>query len=99
MISGTERFDLGTGGSWRKSDDAPWTRRSLTGGARLDELVARYQSLGLEVRLEPVTSETTFESEEERRECEACLGSDPSLRVIYTRPITQPQEWPGAEER
>lgn len=85
-------------GPGRVGRSAPWTRRSLAGGPRLDELVAIYQSLGLEVRLEPVTSETTFESEEEKRECGACLGSDPSLRVIYTRPATRPQEWPGVEE-
>jgi len=57
-----------------------WERKSMVGEPRLSELVELYQSLGLEVHLEPI-------GEEGDEECRVCFGGPDKEKymVIYTR--------------
>jgi len=58
-----------------------WTRQSVLSEPRLSEVVELYESMGLEVRVEPVDLEELDE------ECKACFEADPeSCKVVYTRP-------------
>ena len=63
--------------------EAPgWTRQFTTEVERANEYVELYESLGNEVRLEPVTPELLV-----AEECAACiLAARDRYRVIYTRP-------------
>ncbi len=67
--------------AWREGQlaRAGWTRRFIAGPPRLEEAVELYETLGYEVRLEPVSSE------ELREECEGCALAPALFRVIYTR--------------
>lgn len=56
-----------------------WTRRFVAAPPRLAEAVELYESLGYEVRVEPVPEE------EWARECEGCALAPALFRVIYTR--------------
>ncbi|MEJ5378330.1 MAG: hypothetical protein WHX93_17280 [bacterium] len=59
-----------------------WTRQFVASEPRLSEAVELYRSLGLEVRLEPV-SPGSLEGE-----CLQCLEAAPDrFKVIYTRPV------------
>lgn len=57
-----------------------WERKSVAGEPRLSELVELYQSIGLEVHLEPV-------SEDASEECQICFEGQPKGKymVIYAR--------------
>jgi hypothetical protein len=57
-----------------------WTRQTTIDEPRLSELAELYESLGLEVHLEPVVAEEMSE------ECKQCFKGDPGdYRTIYTR--------------
>jgi deoxyadenosine/deoxycytidine kinase len=59
-----------------------WVRRFTIEAERAAEYVELYESLGDEVRLEPVTPELLVSAE-----CTACiLAAREKYRVIYTRP-------------
>jgi hypothetical protein len=58
-----------------------WERRFVTAPDRLFEQVALYNSLGYEVRLEPVAPE------ELRDECSGCLAALTLYHVLYTRKV------------
>lgn len=60
-------------------DEAGWIRRFVGAPPRLQEAVALYESLGLEVRLE-LPSAVDLEAE-----CEDCAAATALFRVIYTR--------------
>ena len=66
--------------------EGDWKRRMVASEPRLSEVVAMYESLGFEVRLEPVSADDPYWAEEG---CTACLD-DPAeaerTRVVYTRP-------------
>ena len=62
------------------AEHAGWTRRFTASEPRLSEMADLYRSLGLEVRLGEATPEPG-------QDCLAC-GDDPSVRTIYTRPLT-----------
>jgi hypothetical protein len=60
-----------------------WTKRFLAGGSRLKEATESYESMGLEVHLEPARAEDLA--------CSECHPQQPSTTiegwyVIYTRP-------------
>lgn len=57
-----------------------WTRRFVAAPPRLGEAVALYESLGLEVLLDPLRDD-----ELEREECRGCVLALSVFRVIYTR--------------
>jgi hypothetical protein len=58
-----------------------WTRRFIYDEPRLSEAKEMYESLGMEVRLEPVIPE------ELEVGCDTCIKTDPDrYKVIYTRP-------------
>ncbi len=58
-----------------------WTRRFIYDEPRLSEAKEMYESLGLEVRLEPVIPEELDEG------CDTCFKEYPDrYKVIYTRP-------------
>jgi hypothetical protein len=56
-----------------------WLRRFVASGPRLDEMVALYLSLGLDVRLE-LLSRCDVDDD-----CADCLTGGPEPRIIYTR--------------
>ena len=56
-----------------------WTRRFVGSPPRLQEAVALYESLGLEVRLESPGPEDLQDF------CEDCAAATTLFRVIYTR--------------
>jgi len=56
-----------------------WTRRFVGGPPRLQEVRELYESVGLEVRLEPLGSE------ELNPECGDCTLARTFFRVVYTR--------------
>ncbi|NIP37166.1 MAG: hypothetical protein GWN18_19500 [Thermoplasmata archaeon] len=66
-----------------------WKRRMVASEPRLSEIVEMYESLGYEVKLEPVDPDDPGWDEDE---CTACLD-DPAeaerTRVVYTRPRTE----------
>jgi hypothetical protein len=57
-----------------------WVRRFVASGPRLDEMVALYESLRLEVMLVPLQGCDPDD------ECAGCLSGGPEPRIIYTRP-------------
>lgn len=58
-----------------------WTKQFVAAEPRLSEAVELYRSLGLEVRLEPLSPA------EEGEECRSCLEANRErFKVIYTRP-------------
>jgi len=56
-----------------------WVRRFVASGPRLDEMVALYRSLHLEVMLEPLRACDVA------ADCADCLTGGPEPRIIYTR--------------
>lgn len=59
-----------------------WIRQFTIEAERADEYVELYESLGNEVRVEPVTPDLLVSEE-----CTACiLAAREKYRVIYTRP-------------
>jgi hypothetical protein len=66
-----------------------WMRRFTAVGARLNEAVELYRSLGFEVRLEP--AEPGAEQVADSAACSECFVMS-LARTIYTRP---PQRRPG----
>jgi hypothetical protein len=56
-----------------------WLRRFVASGPRLDEMVALYQSLGLDVRLELLSRRDVDD------DCADCLTGGSEPRIIYTR--------------
>jgi hypothetical protein len=59
-----------------------WTRQFTIAAERADEYAGLYESLGNEVRVEPVTPDLLV-----AEECQACiLAARDRYRVIYTRP-------------
>lgn len=70
----------------RKDRDAElasegWARRFITSPPRLQESRELYESMGLEVHLDPIT-ETEL-----RHECAGCALALAFFRVIYTREL------------
>ncbi|NTU81489.1 MAG: hypothetical protein HGA45_19260 [Chloroflexales bacterium] len=59
---------------------AGWTRRFVAGPARLKEVVALYESLGLEVHLEQLDPAGLDD------DCQGCALALALFRVVYTRP-------------
>ncbi len=63
-----------------------WKRRMMASEPRLSEVVKMYESLGFEVRLEPVGPDDPYWDEED---CTACF-IDPEVaertKMVYTRP-------------
>lgn len=58
-----------------------WVRQFTADEPRLSEAVELYESLGLEVHLEPVTPDKSAE------ECQICFEEDADrYKTIYTRP-------------
>jgi hypothetical protein len=58
-----------------------WTRRFISEGERLKEMVEMYESLGFEVHLESV------KAGESQEECDLCFDvEDKTYYTIYTRP-------------
>ncbi len=58
-----------------------WVRQFTADEPRLSEAVELYESLGLEVHLEPVTLDESAE------ECQICFEEDVDrYKTIYTRP-------------
>jgi signal recognition particle subunit SEC65 len=66
-----------------------WKRRMVASEPRLSEIVEMYESLGYEVKLEPLDPNDPGWDEEA---CTLCLD-DPveseRTRVVYTRPLTE----------
>lgn len=63
-----------------------WKRRMVASEPRLTEIVEMYESLGYEVRLEPVDPDDPGWDEDE---CTVCLEGPTEAertRVVYTRP-------------
>jgi len=57
-----------------------WTRQFVANEPRLSEAVELYESLGMEVLLEPLPADA------EEGECRSCLDVAPEqFRIIYTR--------------
>jgi hypothetical protein len=56
-----------------------WVRRFAASGPRLDEMVALYRSLQLDVFLEPLNECDLDDG------CADCLSGGPDPRIIYTR--------------
>ncbi len=70
-----------------------WTRQFVAAEPRLSEAVELYRSLGLEVRLEPVTPGSL------KGECVQCLEAAPDrFKVIYTRPVDRGSPGGKAEQ-
>lgn len=70
-----------------------WERRFVACEPRLSEMVELYQSIGFEVRLEPLPTKEEAEAEGGCAEsgCTVCLDADSDrYRIIFTR---------GAESR
>ena len=59
-----------------------WQRRFVVSPPRLQEAIELYESLGLEVRSDPVTDEELAE------ECRGCALATGLFRVLYTRTPT-----------
>jgi hypothetical protein len=60
--------------------DEGWEKRTTIGEPKLSEIVAEYESLGFEVRLEPVN----FDELDEK--CQKCYGTHPDkFRTVYVR--------------
>jgi hypothetical protein len=63
-----------------------WKRRMVASEPRLSEIIEMYESLGFEVRLDPVSPDDPYWDEDD---CTACLD-DPNeaerTKVVYTRP-------------
>jgi len=57
-----------------------WVRQFTADEPRLSEAVELYESLGLEVHLEPVTPDESAE------ECQICFQEGDGYKTIYTRP-------------
>jgi hypothetical protein len=57
-----------------------WTRRTVAGPSRLDELTALYRQLGFDIRLEPL------ELDDVEQCCTGCAPDLVDCRAIYTRP-------------
>ena len=64
-----------------------WERKFVTEEPRLSEMVEIYRSLGLEVHLEPVSTEKRND-DDECQECRICFEGQPEgeYMIIYTRP-------------
>ncbi len=62
-----------------QDEEAGWERRFVAAPPRLQEAVDLYESLGLEVRLEPPGPDDLEEV------CESCAAAVSLFRVIYTR--------------
>ena len=62
-----------------------WERRTVAQEPRLAEIVALYEELGFEVKVEPLSRDDPFLQDPE---CDACF-EDPAVRaatgVVYTR--------------
>jgi hypothetical protein len=75
-----------------------WKRRMVASEPRLSEIVEMYESLGYEVKLEPVDPSDPGWDEDE---CTACLD-DPveaeRTRVVFTRPRTERSREEDEEE-
>lgn len=56
-----------------------WTRRFVAAPPRLEEMMALYRSLGLEVTDEPV-DQTTLDAD-----CSGCFTAAAASRIIFTR--------------
>jgi hypothetical protein len=67
------------GGKATGSGEGEWEKRFVAAPPRLQEAVALYKSLGLEVRLEPPGPDDLEEV------CETCAAAVSLFRVIYTR--------------
>jgi hypothetical protein len=66
----------------RELEAQGWTRQFTIEVERADEYVELYESLGNEVRVEPVTPDLLASEE-----CTACiLAAREKYRIIYTRP-------------
>ncbi len=63
----------------RRAPPTGWTRRFAAAPPRLQEMVTLYESLGYEIRLEPLGSEDTPPT------CGDCTIASALARVIYTR--------------
>lgn len=64
-----------------------WTRQFVAAEPRLSEAVELYRSLGLEVRLEPISSEGL------QGDCTVCMeAAQNQFWVIYTRSRSPEQE-------
>ncbi len=66
----------------RQLDARGWTRRNAASGARLEEIVEAYRTLGFEILLVPVRDLPD-------PGCTACMedeGDEPRTWVVYTRP-------------
>ena len=72
-----------------------WTRQFLAGEPRLSEAVELYKQLGLEVHLEPVSSDSECKGCADNMgesECRACFeGYEDRYKIIYTRPARNRQ--------
>lgn len=70
------------GGADREAEleAAGWERRVVAAAPRLDEVVALYSALGLEVRVEPLDVGGVDER------CSGCAPGLVHCRVVYTRP-------------
>ncbi len=70
-----------------QDEEAGWERRFVAAPPRLQEAVDLYESLGLEVRLEPPGPDDLEEVCESDLEevCESCAAAVSLFRVIYTR--------------
>ena len=63
-----------------------WTRRFVATEPRLSEMVELYQSMGYEVRLEPLPPVDCDSTNEEPGECRECFkGFEDQYKIIYTR--------------
>jgi hypothetical protein len=56
-----------------------WIRRFVTASPRLEEMIELYQSLGLDVRMEPLNAGELDD------DCADCVSAGPAPRIIYTR--------------
>ncbi len=72
-----------------------WERKFVSSEPRLSEMVELYESLGLEVLLEPLPPKEEREEEGcEQKGCTVCFDADrDKYRVIFTRsrPSTLPE--------
>jgi hypothetical protein len=58
-----------------------WTRRFIYDEPRLTEAKEMYESMGFEVRLEPVVTDELEDN------CDTCIKSYPErYKILYTRP-------------
>jgi hypothetical protein len=83
MRAAPERIDLPVLRTARPREDElardGWTRRFVAAPPRLDEMVALYRSLGLDVTLEPL------DAREIDIDCAGCVSSGADARIIFTR--------------